>query len=475
MGQEVTNEIFDYESEKVFSQRLKEETEIFKSWIKSSKKFSKGKAKCGYELEAWLIDDKGRPVSKSVEFLKKLNNKQVTPELSKFNFEINGTPYLLKDDYVKNLKKDIHGFFNKCNNTAYIHKSNVLLIGTYPDFSDEEMSEKNFTPSNRYKVLNQRIQDLRKGPAKVNIKGKDSLEMNLENILFECQATSLQIHLQVHLNEAKDFYNASVLSSPFMAALCANSPFAFGKELWHESRVPIFEQSISLGVNGETGGAPRVGLGHNFVEKCISELFDFNLKYPILLPELMNDDSEKLKHLKFHNGTIWRWNRPLIDFSKSKVPHIRIEHRVPSAGPSIKDVKANILFFVGLVHAFKNILKDKKSIIDFDTNKKNFYQAAKFGLNAKIEWLDGEMINIGDYIAQNLVELVIQELVLLGNDKQEVESLVGNVIRKRAETKQNGSQWQINYINKHGRNFNKMIEEYIRLQNKNLPVYLWPL
>lgn len=474
MGQEVTKNSFDLQAEKIFLKKLKEETKHFKNLIKNPSKFTKGKLKCGYELEAWLVDSHCRPADKSVEFLKKLNDGQVTPELSKFNFEINGTPFFLKKDYVHNLKDDIQNFFNRCTNTAYLHQSNVLLIGTYPDFCSDDMSENNITPSNRYKVLNDRILDLRKGPAQISIEGKDELKMELSNILFESQATSLQIHLQVELNEAKNFYNASILASPFMAALCANSPFACGKELWHESRIPIFEQSISLNskLNGKDVG--RVSMGHDFVKKCISELFDLNLHYHVLLPEVSNVSTDSLKHLKFHNGTIWRWNRPLIDFSPNGEPHIRIEHRVPSAGPTTKDVKANILFFVGLVHAFKNILKSNE-IIDFETNNKNFYEAAKNGLNAQITWIDGEKIQISDFIGNNLVDLVKQELIMLGNDPLEIDDLIENVIKKRALNKQNGAQWQIDFIKKHGKDFSKMLDRYIKFQNKNIPVYLWPI
>ena len=178
-----------------------------------------------------------------------------------------------------------------------------------------------------------RIRSLRKEPVHIKIQGRETLALDISNIIHEAGTTSLQIHLQVNFSEAKDFYNASLIASPIMCALCANSPFIYGKELWDESRIPLFEQVISLEVIQNSKKVSRVGLGHGFVNECISELFDHNLLHPILLPEIRDKDTKKLHHLLLHNGTIWRWNRPLIGFDERGNVHFRIEHRVPSAGP----------------------------------------------------------------------------------------------------------------------------------------------
>ena len=89
--------------------------------------------------------------------------------------------------------------------------------------------------------------------------------LDINNIIHEAETTSLQIHLQVDFSEAKDFYNASLIASPIMSALCENSSFIYGKELWDESRIPLFEQVISLHVTQDGKKVSRVGLGHGFV------------------------------------------------------------------------------------------------------------------------------------------------------------------------------------------------------------------
>ena len=194
----------------------------------------------------------------------------------------------------------------------------------------------------------------------VKIQGNETFFLDTTSIIHEAGTTSLQIHLQVDFPSAKDFYNAFLIASPIMSALCANSPFIFGKELWDESRIPLFEQVISLAVKQGEQKVSRVGLGHAFVNQCVSELFEHNLLHPILLPETKNSSKEKLQHLVFHNGTIWRWNRPLIGFDEENNIHFRVEHRVPSSGPTLVDMQANILFFIGLVHLIKRHISDKR-------------------------------------------------------------------------------------------------------------------
>ena len=42
----------------------------------------------------------------------------------------------------------------------------------------------------------------------------------------------------------------------------------------------------------------------------------------------------ELAELKLHNGTIYRWNRPVYDIAGG-VAHLRVENRVLPAGPTI--------------------------------------------------------------------------------------------------------------------------------------------
>jgi hypothetical protein len=63
---------------------------------------------------------------------------------------------------------------------------------------------------------------------------------------------------------------------------------------------------------------------------------------------LARGDTPRLAELRMHNGTIYRWNRPVYDVYRGK-PHLRVENRVLPAGPTVLDVLANGAFYYGLL------------------------------------------------------------------------------------------------------------------------------
>src|SRR5262249_38950213 len=148
--------------------------------------------------------------------------------------------------------------------------------------------------------------------------------------------------------------NAAMIASAPMVAVSANSPFLFGKSLWEETRVPVFERAVMTpGFESKNGSLPpRVGFGSGFTQKSLYEIFRENLEFPILLPLHFSKKKEEFCHVRLQNGTIWRWNRPVIGIDSQSKPHLRVEHRVCPAGPTIADMVANIAFFLGLVHVW---------------------------------------------------------------------------------------------------------------------------
>jgi hypothetical protein len=149
----------------------------------------------------------------------------------------------------------------------------------------------------------------------LDITGEEHLDLYHNDIMLESATISLQLHTKVPPATAHHFYNASIIASAAMVAVCGNAPFLFGKNLWHESRIPLFEQAVNIdGYNGAAQGPiKRVSFGTDYARHSLMECFEENLQhFPILLPEDLANSTEAFPHLKFHNGTIWRWNRPLI-------------------------------------------------------------------------------------------------------------------------------------------------------------------
>ncbi|MBT5717599.1 MAG: glutamate--cysteine ligase, partial [Opitutae bacterium] len=345
MGQEVKGKSFTQADFDVFSKKVKEETSIILKHFDKRNFVTPDVPLCGLEMEAWLINDDSLPNPIAETFLKKIDNPLIVPEISQFNFEINTDPMLLQGKVFSNFHKNLKETFSNCRKVAKSLDSEAMFIGSLPTIRKYMLDLEYIYPNMRYYALNEQIISMRhKENMSVEIKGIEELEETFNSIMLECAATSFQLHLQIDPLRGKEFYNASLLASPFMASVSANSPFLFGKSLWSETRIAIFEQAVKLDSYKENRGklANRVSFGSGYVKSCISEIYQENLNYSILLPECFEDDPQEMNHLNFHNGTIWRWNRPVIGLTSEGKPHLRIEHRVPSSGPSITDMVADM-------------------------------------------------------------------------------------------------------------------------------------
>ena len=334
---------------------------------------------CGLEAESWIVDKNFLPNPIADKFLTEVNNPLVVPEISKFNFEINTDPLVLEGSFLSCYHQNLRRTWDNCQSEAQKLGARALLIGSLPTLRKYMLSLEYLYPNKRYFALNDSILKLRKqDEIVVDIKGKEELRETFTDVMLEAATTSLQIHLQVSQKDAKRFYNASILASSFAAAISANTPFLFGKTLWSETRIPIFEQSIHVDSYTRAAGrnARRVTLGGGYIRESMFELFLNNLDgYPVLLPDHHDEDPNWLSHVRLHNGSIWRWNRPIIGINKNGTPHLRIEHRVPAAGPTLSDMVANLGFYLGTVHYLAG--EELEETVTFEQARENFYEACE--------------------------------------------------------------------------------------------------
>jgi len=313
-------------------------------------------------------------------------------------------------------------------------------------------------------------------PLDIDIQGRESLQMQHGDVMFESAATSFQLQFQVELEAAARFYNAAHIISAPMVALAANSPYLFGRDLWAETRIPLFEQSVSLGGHGKPGSkTSRVTFGAAYVEESVFECFERNAQhYPVLLPALSDEPVEALCHLRLHNGTIWRWNRPLIGFDDMGEPHLRLEHRVVPAGPTVIDAIANAAMFFGLNTALAGMDSAAEKRLDFETARANFYTAARDGLDARITWLDGHEVALLDLLQQELLPMARQGLSDLGLDEHDSNRFL-DVIDGRLATGVNGATWQRRYVAANGPDMLGLTKAYVARQRQGKPVHEWSL
>lgn len=467
MGQEVSHQHFSKTDFTSFAKKLEKETQLLKDKL-SAGEFSSHSPVGGFEVEACLLDQAACPTSINQAFFDIFNNPLATPELAKFNIELNNDPLVLNGDVFKAFEQDLNTVFKDADAAADALQSRVLLTGILPTLQPEHCCVANMSEMKRYHALNEQVLKARNGkPINLDIQGVEHLQLQHNSVMLEAATTSFQVHLQTPWQQAHHYYNASIIASAPVMAMSGNSPYLFGKQLWHESRIPLFEQAVDTGAT-----LRRVSFGTGFADKSISECFEENVQnYPVLLPMIFDNNADSFSHLRLHNGVIWRWNRPLVGFDSDDTPHIRIEHRIMPAGPTITDMIANAVFYYGLAQSLMEKLQEQGSFIKFSQAKQNFYQAAQHGLKAKLDW-GGKTLTSQQLILDTLLSKAESGLQQLGINHESTQHYLG-IIASRVEAGQTGAAWQIEHVKKTACDMQQLTQDYLYHQHIGLPVHTW--
>ncbi len=475
MGQEVTSSHFQKQDFAAFASRLREETALLQTWFERGE-FDNEHRIGGFEVEVWLIDRDHKPAPINATFLEHVDNPMVVPELSQFNVEINTEPQALQGKALSTMYKSLKATWGHCRKVARKLESALVMVGILPTVRDTMLTLENISHWIRYRALNEQLLRQRKGvPFTLDIHGRDDLEMSHQDVMLEAAATSFQVHLQMPQAESVRVFNASLILSAPTVAVAANSPYLFGLDLWDESRIPLFEQAVA--VNAPATSVPnRVFFGQSYADDSLFQLFADNLdQFPLLLPKVEADEpASAMHHVRLHNGTIWRWNRPLIGFAADGRPHLRVEHRVMAAGTSVIDTIANAAFYYGLVYALAQMECPPENQLPFEQVRANFYAAAKHSLRAQVTWLDGREVPLQALIVEELIPLAREGLLQQGVNKDDVARFM-DIMDSRVRHWCTGAAWQRSFVESHGTDMEALTAAYLERQYSGKPVHEWEI
>jgi CBS domain-containing protein/gamma-glutamyl:cysteine ligase YbdK (ATP-grasp superfamily) len=405
----------------------------------------------GAEQEMFLVNEGGRPAPVALEVLERLEGP-FTTELALYNLEANIEPRELTGACFSALDARVRSLVDAARAAAAEVQADVILTGILPTLLRSDVTFSNITPHDRYYALNAALSQLRGGePHRLQIEGIDELYIEDDSVILESCNTSFQVHLQVGGAEFAEIYNvAQVVTAPVMAA-AVNSPVLFGKHLWNETRIALFQQSVDArsGTVHVRELSPRVRFGEDWLEDSVAELFQEDVaRFRVLLTSEIDEDpievlragaAPKLQALRLHNGTVYRWNRPCYGVMDG-VPHLRIECRVLPAGPTVVDEVANAAFWSGLVLGAREAYGDVRSRIDFADAKANFLAASRHGLEAGFRWLDGRAVGARRLILDEALPLARAGLAEAGVSATDVDKYLG-IVRDRVETGVTGARW----------------------------------
>lgn len=438
------------EATRAFTKALLRDLRAFEAML-AGDLFESGVRRIGAEQEMFLVNEGWRPAAVALELLERLGDP-FTTELALYNLEANVDPRLLRDSCFSELESELSAIVGRARAAASEEDSEVVLAGILPTLLRSDVTFENITPRDRYYALNDALTKLRGGePHRLRIEGIDELYIEDDSVILESCNTSFQVHLQVGAAEFSRLYNvAQVAAAPVMAA-AVNSPILFGKHLWDETRIALFQQSVDArsGTLHVRELSPRVRFGERWLDHSVIELFQEDVaRYRVLLAMDVEEDpmeilrrggAPKLQALQLHNSTVYRWNRPCYGVTKG-TPHLRIECRVLPAGPTVLDEVANAAFWSGLVLGALEEYGDVRSRIEFSDAKSNFLASARHGLEAGFRWLDGRTVSARRLILEEALPLARAGLTAAQVAKKDVDRYLG-VIEGRVESLTTGARW----------------------------------
>ncbi|MBV9450603.1 MAG: glutamate--cysteine ligase [Streptosporangiaceae bacterium] len=495
MGREIQPIKISGEDRRKYREKVRRSLDVFARMLREQM-FEVDPARVGLEIELNLVDSHGLPTMRNAEVLEAIADPVAwSTEVGQFNLEINVPPRELAGDALADLELQIRGSLNAADEAARRVDARLVMIGILPTLAEEDTHEGTLTASERYKVLNEQIFAARGEDMRIEISGAEQLLTHAGSITPEAACTSVQLHIQVAPEAFASYWNAAQAIAGIQVALAANSPFLFGKQLWQETRITLFEQATDTRPDElkHQGVRPRVWFGERWITS-VFDLFEENLRYfPALLPICEDEDPlavldsgacPQLAEMSLHNGTIYRWNRPVYAVVDGR-PHLRVENRVLPAGPSVADVMANSAFYFGLVRALAESQRPVWSQMSFATAAENLYEAARSGIDAHVYWPGVGEVPAAELVLRRLLPLARDGLSRWGVDATHADRLLG-IIEQRCLTGRNGAAWQIGAVSAAGAGaaaagdadrreaLRKMTERYIELMHTNEPVHTWP-
>jgi hypothetical protein len=460
--------------------------------------FARDEPMTGLEVELNLVGEDLEPAPVGPAVLDSLGSPEFQTELGRWNLELNLPPRPLPGDQWRHFEQQLLDELALVRAKALDHGARLAVIGIVPTLRERHLVEDAICPDERYRMLNEQMLTSRGEPIRLDITGGDLLATAPEHIVAdfdsiapEAACTSMQLHLQVPPESFPAYWNAAQCLAGVQLAVGANSPFLLGARLWSETRIPLFEQSCDVRPPElrNQGVRPRVWFGERWIGSVL-DLFAENSRYfPGLIP--LTDDVDPLAELeagrvpgldemKLHNGTVWRWNRPVYDVAHG-LPHVRVENRVLPAGPTAVDMVANALFFYGLLRVLVEAERPLWSYMSFDAAHENFTGAAHHGMDATLYWPGTGWIRPDELVLRKLLPMAAEGLARWGVAAEVCERYLP-VIERRCVTRRTGAAWQLDAVRAleargAGRTaaLHGMFARYLEHSAANEPVHAWPV
>ncbi len=486
MGDDVAAQEFRPADRTRYREKVRRCLDVFERMLRESA-FDTDDPWTGVEVELNLVDEAGDPALRNEEVLAAIDDPDFQTELAQFNIELNLPPGPLSGGGLASYEKQLRSSLNAAEERSAAVGAHQVMIGILPTLTPAHLQADVISANPRYRLLSEQILQARGEDIHIDIQGVERLRTTVDTIVPEAACTSTQFHVQVSPERFASYWNASQAIAGVQLAVAANAPYLLGRQLWAETRIPLFEQATDTRSEElkAQGVRPRVWFGERWITS-VFDLFEENVRFfPALLPVIDDEDpltvleaggTPNLSELRLHNGTIYRWNRPVYDVS-SGLPHLRVENRLLAAGPTAVDTVANAAFYFGLVRALAENDRPLWSQMSFSAAEENFHAAARDGIDAEIYWPGLGRVRATELVVRRLLPLAREGLAAWGVDAAEADHYL-EVIEQRCLGQTNGADWFVRRVrdHDHGERYDALrsvLGEYRSRMHDNRPVHTW--
>jgi len=487
MGRDVPSITISQQDRRAYREKVRRCLDVLARMLRESS-FDIEPRQVGVEMELNLVDADGLPAMTNTAVLAAIADPSWASELGRFNLEINVSPRPLSGEALGALEDDVRSKLAHATSRALATGTRLVMIGILPTLRQDDVTDEAMSANPRYRLLNEQMIAARGEEMRICIEGPERLLTHVGTIMPEAACTSVQFHLQVSPESFASYWNAAQAMAGIQVALAANSPYLFGRELWQETRIPLFEQVTDTRPEElqQQGVRPRVWFGERWIGSVV-DLFEENLRYfPALLPlrededpaaALENGEAPTLAELTLHNGTVYRWNRPVYAVDDGR-PHLRVENRVLPAGPTVVDVAANAAFYCGLVRALADAERPVWTQMSFKAAADNLLEGSRHGIAARVYWPGIGDAPVTEVTLRRLLPLASEGLSRWGVKTDDADRLLG-IIEQRCLTGRTGATWQTQTVHRlertldRGEALRRMTQGYIERMITNDPVHTW--
>ncbi|MFC6285685.1 glutamate--cysteine ligase [Nocardioides sp. GCM10027113] len=486
MGEEVESQEFTRADRTRHREKVRRCLDVFARMLRDEA-FDTDDPMTGLEVELNLVDEDGDPALKNAEALEQIADPDFVTELGQFNIEINVPPAKLREGGLSTFEDQLRKSLNDAESKSSKVGAHMVMIGVLPTLAEGHLGPGTLSANPRYALLSEQIMAARGEDIVISIAGEERLVTTADSIVPEAACTSMQLHVQTSPDQFAAYWNASQAIAGVQLAVGANSPYLLGRELWRETRIPLFEQATDTRSEElkAQGVRPRVWFGERWITS-VFDLFEENVRYfPALLPITDEEDplealedgrTPELSELRLHNGTIYRWNRPVYDIAGG-TPHLRVENRVLAAGPTVADMMANAALYFGLVRFLAESERPLWSQMSFSAAEENFHTAAEHGIEAQVYWPGIGQVRATELVLRRLLPVAHEGLEMWGVAADERDRLLG-IIEQRCLQHTNSAEWFVRRM--HDRDdldrydaLRATLLEYCDNMHTNEPVHTW--